>query len=90
VRHPSAQLAAGHRPADLIPPGTHPGEVVIVQTSGSNYAGRILLTLAIAGGTALVIVVVAFAFQTMTAAAAAAVPTVGGAGVSVKLARKGK
>jgi hypothetical protein len=32
--------------------------------------------------------VVAFAFQTMTAAAAAAVPTVGGAGVSVKLARK--
>jgi hypothetical protein len=84
VRQPSAQLAAGHRPADLIPPGTHPGEVVVVQTSGPNYAGRILLTL----GTALVIVVVAFAFQTMTAAAAAAVPTVGGAGVSVKLARK--
>ncbi|MFI0899099.1 hypothetical protein [Streptomyces sp. NPDC020983] len=90
MRHPSSQLAAGHRPADLIPPGTHPGEVVIVQTTGPNYAGRILLTIAIAGGTALVIVVLAYAFQTMTAAAAAAVPAVGGAGVTVKLTRKGR
>ncbi|MEU6853542.1 hypothetical protein ABZ901_26910 [Actinacidiphila alni] len=88
MRHPSAQLAANHRPAELIPPGVHPGQVVVVQTSGPNYAGRILLTLAISAGSAFVIVVMTLAFQTAAAAAAAAVPTVGGVSVSLNLARK--
>ncbi|CAG7626215.1 hypothetical protein [Actinacidiphila bryophytorum] len=88
MRHPTAQLSANHRPAELIPPGVHPGQVVVIQAPGPSYAGRILLTIAISGGTALVIVVLAFAFQTAAAAAAAAVPTVGGASVSINLARK--
>lgn len=88
MRHPDAQLRANHRPSELIPPGVHPGQVIVIQTTGPNYAGRILLTLAISAGAAFVIVVLAFAFQTAAAAAAAAVPTVGGVGVSLNLARK--
>ncbi|WP_433889343.1 hypothetical protein [Streptomyces sp. CA-111067] len=88
MRYPDEQLRANHRPANLIPPGIHPGDVVVIQAPQPSVAGRILLTLTITAGTALVIVVLAYAFQTMAAAAAAAVPTVGGVGVSLNLARK--
>ncbi|MET7904421.1 hypothetical protein ABZS86_24345 [Streptomyces sp. NPDC005355] len=88
MRHPDAQLRANHRPADLIPPGIHPGDVIVIQSPPRSYAGPILLTITISLGTALVIVVLAVAFKVAVAAAAAAVPTVGGAGISLKLARK--
>ncbi len=88
MQHPDAQLRANHRPADLIPPGVHPGQVVVVQAPAPSVAGRILLTLTITAGSAFVIVVLAFAFQTAAAAFAAAVPTVGGTSVSLNLARK--
>ncbi|MFI8182068.1 hypothetical protein OG539_22705 [Actinacidiphila glaucinigra] len=88
MRHPDAQLRANHRPSELIPPGVHPGQVVVIQAAPPSYAGKILLTLAASAGTALVIVVLAFAFQMIAAAAAAAIPTVGGASISLHLARK--
>ncbi|WP_431951177.1 hypothetical protein [Actinacidiphila sp. bgisy167] len=88
MRHPDAQLRANHRPSELIPPGVHPGQAVVIQAAPPSYAGKILLTLAASAGTALVIVVLALAFQTIAAAAAAAIPTVGGASVTLRLARK--
>jgi hypothetical protein len=88
MRYPTDQLRSNHRPADLIPPGVHPGQVIVIQAAAPSYAGKILLTLTLSAGTALVIVVLAFAFQTIAAAAAAAVPTVGGASISLNLARK--
>ncbi|MFI9027228.1 hypothetical protein [Streptomyces sp. NPDC053560] len=88
MRSPDAQLRANHRPASLIPPGIHPGDVVVIQAPPRSYAGPILLTITISLGTAFVIVVLAVAFKVAVAAAAAAVPTVGGAGISLKLARK--
>ncbi|WP_432010213.1 hypothetical protein [Streptomyces cucumeris] len=89
MRYPDAQLRAGHRPAHLIPPGADPRNVVVVQAPPRSYAGPILLTITITLGTAVVIVVLAIAFQMAAAAAAAAIPTVGGAGVTIKLAKKG-
>ncbi|MDX2854527.1 hypothetical protein PV342_40210 [Streptomyces sp. PA03-3a] len=88
MRHPDAQLRANHRPSELIPPGVHPGQVVVIQAAPPSYAGKILLTLVASAGTALVLVVLAFAFQMIAAVAAAAIPTVGGASVSLHLARK--
>lgn len=88
MQYPDAQLRANHRPAELIPPGIHPGDVVVIQAPAPSVAGRILLTITITAATAFVIVALAYAFQTAAAAFAAAVPTVGGASVSVKLARK--
>lgn len=88
MRYPDAQLRANHRPADLIPPGTHPGQVVVIQAAPASYGGRILLTLAVTAGTAVVLVVIAITFQMVAAAAAAAVPAVGGAGITVKLAKR--
>ena len=90
MRHPDAQLRAGHRPAHLIPPGTDPRNVVVVQAPPRSYAGPILLTITITGGIVIVLIVAAITFRMAAAAAAAAIPTVGGAGVSVKLARKGR
>ncbi|MBZ4017820.1 hypothetical protein [Streptomyces purpurogeneiscleroticus] len=88
MRYPDAQLRANHRPADLIPASVHPGEVVVIQAPPRSYAGPILLTITIAIGASVVLIVLAVTFQIAAAAAAAAVPTVGGAGVSLKLARK--
>ncbi|MER7396955.1 hypothetical protein ABT381_15755 [Streptomyces sp. NPDC000151] len=88
MRYPDAQLRANHRPADLIPASVHPGDVVVIQAPTRSYAGPILLTITIALGASVVIIVLAVAFQIAAAAAAAAVPTVGGAGISLKLARK--
>ncbi|MEV5775660.1 hypothetical protein AB0L49_31240 [Streptomyces antimycoticus] len=90
MRYPDAQLRAGHRPAHLIPPGADPSRVVIVQAPPRSYAGPILLTITITGGLVVVIIAAAIAFQVAAAAAAAAVPTVGGAGVTIRLAKKGR
>ncbi|MEU4198411.1 hypothetical protein [Streptomyces sp. NPDC026294] len=87
MRHPSAQLRANHRPAELIPPGIHPGEVVVIQAPARSYTGPILLTITIALGASAVLIVLAIAFQIAAAAAAAAVPTIGGASLSLKLTR---
>jgi hypothetical protein len=91
VRRPDAQFHANHRPADLVPPGTHPAQVVVVQTPARSYVGPILLTVTISAGAVGVILTFAIAFQ-MTAAAitaiAAAVPAVGGLGITIKLTRK--
>ncbi|WNI18702.1 hypothetical protein [Actinacidiphila sp. ITFR-21] len=88
IQYPDAQLRANHRPAELIPPGVHPGQVVVIQAPATPVAGRILLTITITAGTAFVIVVLAYALQAAAAAFAAAVPTVGGASISLNLARK--
>jgi hypothetical protein len=87
MRHPQAQLRANHRPAGLIPPGIHPGQVVVVQAPAPSVAGRILLTLAVTVCSASVIVLLALALRVVTVAATAALPTLGGAGVTVKIAR---
>ncbi|MBI0300208.1 hypothetical protein JBE04_38570 [Streptomyces sp. PRKS01-29] len=90
MRYPDAQLRAGHRPAHLIPPGADPSRVVIVQAPPRSYAGPILLTITITGGLVVIIIVAAITFQMAMAAAAAAVPTVGGVGVTIRLAKKGR
>ncbi|WEV30099.1 hypothetical protein OYE22_16835 [Streptomyces sp. 71268] len=90
MRHPDAQLRAGHRPAHLIPPGTHPGTVTIVQAPARSYAGPILLTITITLGTSLVIVILAITFQLAVAAAAAALPTIGGTAITIKLTKTRK
>ncbi|MFG2195683.1 hypothetical protein [Streptomyces sp. NPDC048639] len=87
MRQPDAQLRANHRPAALIPPGTHPGHVVVVQAPPRSYGGLILLTVTISAGASAVLIAAAFAFQTIAAAAAAVVPTLGGIGVTVRLAK---
>jgi len=37
------QLRAGHRPAELIPPGVHPVNVTVIVPAPRSYAGPILL-----------------------------------------------
>ena len=88
MRYPDAQLRANHRPAHLIPPGADARNVIIVQAPPRSYAGPILLTIAITLGASVVLIVFAVAFQIAAAAAAAAVPTIGGASITIKLARK--
>ncbi|MFI0814072.1 hypothetical protein ACH4TX_27915 [Streptomyces sp. NPDC021098] len=90
MRHPDAQLRAGHIPSHLVPPGTDPRNVVVVQAPPRSYAGPILLTITITGGLVLVLIVAAITFQMAAAAAAAAVPTIGGAGITVRLAKTRK
>ncbi|WP_063732164.1 hypothetical protein [Streptomyces sp. RTd22] len=90
MRQPDAQLRAGHIPSDWVPPGTDPRNVVIVQPPPRSYAGPILLTITITGGIAMVLIVAAITFQMAVAAAAAAVPTIGGAGITVRLAKTRK
>jgi hypothetical protein len=90
MRHPDAQLRAGHRPAHLIPPGADPRNVVIVQAPPRSFSGPILLTITITIGAVVVIIVAAVAFQIAAAAAAAAIPTVGGTGITIKLAKTRK
>ncbi|OPF84285.1 hypothetical protein VT50_0202115 [Streptomyces antioxidans] len=90
MRYPDAQLRAGHRPAHLIPPGADPSRVVIVQAPPRSYTGPILLTITITGGIVLIIIVIAITYQMAVAATAAAIPTVGGAGVTIRLAKKGR
>ncbi|MFG2889288.1 hypothetical protein [Streptomyces sp. NPDC048248] len=88
MRYPDAQLRANHRPAHLIPPGVDPRNVVIVQAPPRSYAGPIALTIAITVGASVFLIVLAHAFQIAAPAAAAALPTIGGASITLKLARK--
>jgi hypothetical protein len=90
----SAQLRAGHIPADLIPPGADPRTVVVVhqQPTARDYTGPILLTLVASAGAAGVVLTLCLLLQlaaTTAAAVAAAAPA--GVGLSVSLnRRKGK
>lgn len=90
---PDAQLRAGHRPADLIPDGVHPAHVTVIYEAPRSYAGPVLLTLTAAIGAAGVVVAILALLQvaaTTATAVAAAAPTVGGASITIRLARKGK
>ncbi|WP_331718155.1 hypothetical protein OG565_33950 (plasmid) [Streptomyces sp. NBC_00138] len=90
---PTAQLQAGHRPSELIPPGVHPTHVTIIQAAPRSYLGPVVLTVvATIGATAVVVAILALlqvAAATATAAAAAA-PTVGGASITLSLRKGGK
>jgi small-conductance mechanosensitive channel len=88
---PDAQLRAGHVPADLIPPGVDPRQVVIVQQAPRSYVGPVCLvlvsTIGVAGVVVAILALLQVAAQTATAVAAAA-PA--GVGLSIALRRKGK
>jgi hypothetical protein len=87
---PSAQLAAGHIPADLIPYGADPRTVVIVQQAPRSYTGLIVLTVVATAGAVGVVMTLCLLLQVATTTAtavAAAAPA--GVGVSFAL-RRGK
>lgn len=94
MRATDTQLAAGHIPADLIPPGADPRTVVIVhrERAPRSYTGPILLALVVGGSAAGVVLTLCLLLQlaaTTATAVAAAAPA--GVGLSVSLkARKGK
>lgn len=89
---PTAQRAAGHIPADLVPQGTDPRTVVIVQQAPRSYTGPVVLTLVAALGSGFVIYLLMLLVQTTADAAAdlakvaSAVGGVGVGGVTLKLA----
>lgn len=96
---PDEQLRAGHIPAALLPHGTDPRSVVIVQTAPRSYAGPIAVVLAATGGagaviwlaTVAVLQLVSVAADTATAIATAVPALLGGGGLitlAVKLPRK--
>ncbi|MGW1903063.1 hypothetical protein ACWCQB_38140 [Streptomyces hirsutus] len=89
----SAQLGAGHIPADLIPPGTDPRTVVVVhhRPAPRDWTGPIFLALIASGGAVGVVLTLCLLMQltAQTAAAVAAAAPVG-VGLSVSLGRKGK
>lgn len=87
MRQPDAQLRAGHIPADLyrqIPPGTDPRNVVIVQAAPRSYTGPIVLTIAVAGGVALVIFMIGVTLHIAAAGAVAVLSATGGVGLTLK------
>ena len=89
----SAQLRAGHVPADLIPPGADPRTVVVVhhQAAARDWTGPIVLVLVAAAGSVGVVMTLCLLLQvaaTTATAIAAAAPA--GVGLSVSLVRKGK
>lgn len=87
---PSAQLAAGHIPADLIPYGADPRTIVIVQQAPRSYTGPVVLVLvssACAAGIVLLLCLLLQVAATTATAVAAAAPA--GVGVSLGL-RRGK
>lgn len=78
---PEDQLRAGHIPADLyrrLPPGTDVHKVVIVQEAPRNYAGPIVLTITIVGGSIAVLLVIAFVAQVVAGAVVAVLSASGG------------
>jgi hypothetical protein len=83
MRPPTDQLRAGHRPAELIPPGVHPVAVTINLPAPRSYAGPVLLVLAASFGVCAVI----FAL-TQLALAAAPFAGLSVGGVTVALRRK--
>jgi hypothetical protein len=92
MRYADAQLRANHRPAELIPPGVHPGQVVVIQQSAPSRVGTAALIVVAAIGTAGVVVAILALLQvaaTTATAVAAAAPTVGGASISISLRKKG-
>jgi hypothetical protein len=88
---PTAQLAAGHLPSNLVPDGADPRTVVIVQQAPRSYTGPVVLVLVAALGSGFVIYMLLMLVQVTATAAttvAAAAPAVGGISLSLKLARK--
>lgn len=85
MRTPADQLAAGHIPSALLPPGTDPGTVVVVLAvpAGRRYSVSPLFVLAIVTGCAGTAALV----YLLTELAYAAVPFAG-AGITVSLWRK--
>jgi hypothetical protein len=59
MRQPTDQLRAGHRPAELIPPGVHPTHVTVVLPAPRSYFGPVLLVLAASFGICAVILALA-------------------------------
>ncbi|MFD7772433.1 hypothetical protein [Streptomyces sp. NPDC059787] len=90
----SAQLRAGHIPADMIPPGVDPRTVVIVHHTPAprSYTGPIVLTVVVAAGAVGVVMTLCLLMQiTAQTAAAVAAAAPAGVGLSIPLTRrKGK
>lgn len=92
MRRPDAQLLANHRPSELIPPGVHPGQVIVIQQSAPSRSGTAVLIVVAAVGVAGVVMAVLALLQVAAATAtavAAAAPTVGGASITLSLRKKG-
>ncbi|MBC9716892.1 hypothetical protein H9Y04_30605 [Streptomyces sp. TRM66268-LWL] len=92
---PDAQLRAGHIPADLLPPGTDPRNVVIVHTEPRSYTGPVLLILAATVGIGATVYLVTAAVLSLMQVAAttalalkAAIPALIGGGGLVSFAVK--
>ena len=83
--YPDSQLRAGHRPADLIPPGADPRSVVIIHQTPRSSIGTAVIVLSTAAGVALIIVVIALTIH-VTAGLLAAIPSIGVGGLTLKLA----
>jgi hypothetical protein len=87
----SAQLRAGHIPADMIPPGVDPRTVVIVHhhPAARSYTGPIILTVVVSAGAIGVVMTLCLLLQlTATTAAAVAAAAPAGVGLSIPLARR--
>jgi hypothetical protein len=87
-QYPNAQLAAGHIPSALIPPGADPRSVVIVQEAPRSYTGPIVLVLVSSACAAGIVLLLCLLLEIASATAttvAAAAPA--GVGVSVALRR---
>ncbi|KOG25968.1 hypothetical protein ADK35_08060 [Streptomyces viridochromogenes] len=93
---PTAQVSAGHIPADLyrqLPDGTDARQVVIVQQAPRSYTGPVVMVLVSTLGSAFVIYLLMLLVQTTADAAddlakvASAVGGVGVGGVTLKFAR---
>lgn len=87
----SAQLRAGHVPADMIPPGVDPRTVVIVHHAPAprSYTGPILLALVVTSGAVGVVMTLCLLLQlTAQTAAAVAAAAPAGVGLSIPLARR--
>ncbi|MBT2390133.1 hypothetical protein J7E87_12015 [Streptomyces sp. ISL-1] len=92
---PDAQLRSGHIPADLIPPGTDPRQVVIVHTQPRSWAGPVLLVLVATVGLCGLVYITTVAVLSLIKVAATtavavktAVPTLVGGGGLITLALK--
>ncbi|WP_460073932.1 hypothetical protein [Streptomyces sp. YKOK-I1] len=92
--HLTAQQAAGHVPADLVPPGADPRTVVIVQQAPRSYTGPVVLVLAAALGSGLVIYLLMLLVQATADAAEQIITAAGsvglGGGVTLQLAKGAK
>ncbi|MFF3320759.1 hypothetical protein [Streptomyces sp. NPDC002889] len=92
---PDAQLRSGHIPADLIPPGTDPRQVVIVHAAPRSWTGPVLLVLIATFGLCSLLYLTTVAVLSLIQVAATtalavktAVPTLVGGGGLITLAIK--